>query len=148
MLHTIHFIKETTHMKYATCCNVSKSCSMWYKLMNGWMMLMFMKCKCKCGSQTPGVLHIQPWQPLLHHLHSYHRLNMDYKLWPLRYFSRIGYLYACSGTAIERCHSLSQLTQVVKFLSQQFFLSMLAASLECPKRLADHQPNLTRSTNS
>ena len=24
--------------------------------MNGWMMLMFMKCKCKCGSQTPGVL--------------------------------------------------------------------------------------------
>ena len=47
-------------MKYATCCNVSKSCFMWYKLMNGWMMLMFMKCKCKCGSQTPGVLQRPP----------------------------------------------------------------------------------------
>ena len=30
------------------------------KLMNGWMMLMFMKCKCKCGSQTPEVLQPSP----------------------------------------------------------------------------------------
>ena len=33
---------------------------MQYKLMNGCMMLMFMKCKCKCGSQTPMVLQPSP----------------------------------------------------------------------------------------
>ena len=60
MLHTLHFIKETIHMKYTTCCNVSKSCFMWYKFTNGCMMLMFMKCKCKCGSKTPGVLQPSP----------------------------------------------------------------------------------------
>ena len=42
-------------------CNVSKTCFMWYKLVNEWMMLMSTKCKCKCGRQTPRVLH-QPSQ--------------------------------------------------------------------------------------
>ena len=62
----IHFIK-TTHMKYTICCIVSKTCFMQYKLMNGWMMLMFMKCKCNYASLTPRVLQpsplikISPW---------------------------------------------------------------------------------------
>ena len=55
VLHPIHFINK--HTWYMTICyNVSRACFMQYKLINGWMMLMFMKCKCNCGSQTPGVL--------------------------------------------------------------------------------------------
>ena len=55
VLHPIHFINK--HTWYMTICyNVSRACFMQYELINGWMMLMFMKCKCNCGSQTPGVL--------------------------------------------------------------------------------------------
>ena len=58
VLHPIHFINK--HKWYMTICyNVSRACFMQYELINGWMMLMFMKCKCNCGSQTPGVL--QGW---------------------------------------------------------------------------------------
>ena len=53
----IHFIKQHT-WNMTICCNVSQACFMQYKLLSGWMMLMFMKCKCKCRSQTPRMLHL------------------------------------------------------------------------------------------
>ena len=56
--YPFHKTKHTWNINI--CCNVSKACSKQSKLMNGWMMLMFMKCKCKCGSQTPRVLQVGP----------------------------------------------------------------------------------------
>ena len=70
MLHlsVAHFTfhKGTTHMKYTTCCNVSKSCFMWYKFTNGCMMLMFMKWSANVEAKHLGCysLYFEPQQNL------------------------------------------------------------------------------------
>ena len=61
---TLFISQKTTLMKYTVCCKVLITCFMWYMLMNGWIMLMFMKCKCNYASLTPGVLQYIGGKPL------------------------------------------------------------------------------------
>ena len=58
MLHlsVSHFTfhkRNNTH-EYTTCCNVSKSCFMWYKFTNRCMMLMLMKCSANVEAKHLG----------------------------------------------------------------------------------------------
>ena len=89
---------------------------------------------------------IQLRQPLLH-LHSCHRLSIDYKLRPLWYSSEIGYLCAYSGISYWALPLVEPIDLSCQILVPTVFLSMLVAFLKRPKQLADHQPSLMRSTN-